>query len=180
MHIIKSEFKNYLITFDFKNLFLTLGWDNVKYKRIINIDGTNYDLSGVVEKRGFIVITCVGENGFPDSNTRKKIDKFISRHYFEHLLIYHDNSSKQIWQISVKEPNKPIQIREIQYIINQEPDLLYSKLHGFLFTFDEEDRIGLVDVKSRVTEQFNRNAENVTKKFYTEFKKQHNASNKAT
>ncbi|MBU1679114.1 MAG: hypothetical protein KKD86_09705, partial [Bacteroidetes bacterium] len=48
-------------------------------------------------------------------------------------------------------------------------------MNHLFFTLDEEDKIALVDVKSRVTEQFNQNAEKVTKKFYTEFKKHHDA-----
>ena len=178
MFISRSKFKEYLTAFKFKELFLTLGWDNVKYDNTLDVNGVKFKLDGIVQKRGFIVISCISKNGFPDANTRKKIDKQISRLNFEHLLIYHDNAQKQIWQISIKEPNKPIQIREIEYHTNQEPELLYSKLKGFLFTLDEEDKIGLVDVKSRVTEQFNKNAEKVTKKFYTEFKKHHIAFQK--
>jgi len=41
------------------------------------------------------------------------------------------------------------------------------------FTLEEEERITLVDVTTRVRENLAKNSEKVTKKFYTEFKKQH-------
>ncbi|MGD8781533.1 MAG: Eco57I restriction-modification methylase domain-containing protein [Ignavibacteria bacterium] len=175
MSISRSEFKSLIRSFNYKELFIKLGWDNVKYDNVIKVDDNNYNLTGIVEKRGFIVIACTSANGFPDANVRKKIDKQITRHFYEHLLIFHDNSSKQIWQIARKEPNKPIQVREITYHNHQEPEQLYQKLKGLLFTLDEEEKIGLADVKLRVTEQFSQNAEKVTKKFYAEFKTQHTA-----
>ena len=52
----------------------------------------------------------------------------------------------------------------------------YSKdLRGIFISLDDEDKITIADVRSNVREQFNTNAEKVTKKFYAEFKAQHTA-----
>lgn len=175
MTISRAEFKEHLHSFNFHKLFLSLGWDNVKYENKLKIDDTNYNLKGIVQKRQFLILTCVSENDFPGTNTRKKIERQVSKLFYEHLIIYHDNETKQIWQLSRRLPNKPIQVREFTYYNHQEPEFLYQKLGGLLFTLDEEDKISLVDVKQRVSEQFNQNAEKVTKKFYQDFKNEHSA-----
>lgn len=175
MSISRTEFKQFLRSFNYHELFLSLGWDNVKYESTIKIDDVSYNLKGIVQKRGFIIIECTSVKEFPDSNTRKKIERQVSKLFYEHLLIFHDSSSKQIWQLARRLPNKPIQVREFTYYNHQEPEFLYQKMKGLLFSLDEEDKISLVDVKQRVSEQFNQNAEKVTKKFYQDFKKEHSA-----
>lgn len=178
MTISRAEFKEHLRSFNFHELFLSLGWDNVKYQNKLKIDDTNYNLKGIVQKRGFLILTCVSENDFPDTNTRKKIERQVSKLFYEHLIIYHDNKTKQIWQLSRRLPNKPIQVREFAYYNHQEPEFLYQKIGGLLFTLDEEKKLSLVDVKQRISEEFNQNAEKVTKKFYQEFTKEHSAFQK--
>lgn len=178
MTISRAEFKKHLRSFNFHELFLSLGWDNVKYENKLKIDDSNYNLKGIVQKRGFLILTCVSENDFPDTNTRKKIERQVSKLFYEHLIIYHDNKTKQIWQLSRRLPNKPIQVREFTYYNHQEPEFLYQKIGGLLFTLDEEDKLSLVDVKQRISEEFNQNAEKVTKKFYQEFTKEHSAFQK--
>ncbi|HET54075.1 MAG TPA: hypothetical protein ENN33_02540, partial [Ignavibacteria bacterium] len=178
MTISRAEFKEHLRSFNFHELFLSLGWDNVKYQNKLKIDDINYDLKGIVQKRGFLILTCVSENNFPDTNIRKKIERQVSKLFYEHLIIYHDKETKQIWQLSRRLPNKPIQVREFTYYNHQEPEFLYQKIGGLLFTLDEEDKLSLVDVKQRISEEFNQNAEKVTKKFYQEFTKEHSAFQK--
>ncbi|WP_417237073.1 Eco57I restriction-modification methylase domain-containing protein, partial [Bizionia paragorgiae] len=46
-------------------------------------------------------------------------------------------------------------------------------MKNLLFTLDEEEKITIVDVKQRISENFAKNSDQVTKKFYTDFKKQH-------
>ena len=53
------------------------------------------------------------------------------------------------------------------------PNCFTRSSPGLLFTFDEEGKIGLVDVVKRVSDSFNVNAEKVTKKFYDSFKREH-------
>lgn len=175
MSITRADFESYIKNFQFRELFTELGWDRVVKKQAIAVKDAVFELQAVAHKRDFLVFFCSASNGkMPDATARKKIDREINKLFFEHLLIFIDpGKTKQIWQLSVKEPNKPVVIREITYHVNQKPELLYQKLSGLLFTFDEEGKIGLVDVVKRVSDSFNVNAEKVTKKFYDRFKDEH-------
>ena len=176
MNIDRSYFNQLIKEFNFKNLFNEHGWDNVKINQNIVLKDEEFLLNGIAEKKGFVVLTCSAnkDGKIPDVNSRKKIDRIITKYYFEHLVIYSDkDKSTQIWQLSVKEQNKPVQYREYTYYKHQEPELLFQKLRGMVFTLDEEEKIGLVDVRQRVTDQFEQNSEKVTKAFYTRFKTEH-------
>lgn len=178
MFLSRAEFSEYVKNFNFKELFNVMGWDNVNKSEAVMVNEEIYNLEALVEKRGFMIFLCQSaESKFtPDSKTRKKIERQISKLYFENLIIFIDASrTAQTWQLTVKEPNKPAVTREITYNIHQYPEILYQRLKGLLFTLDEEEKIGLVDVKDRVTESFNTNAETVTKRFYDRFKKEHSA-----
>jgi hypothetical protein len=172
----KTKFSEYIKSFDFKTLFNELGWDNFNNNLPIAINEDAFLLSGIVEKKGFVILHCpsIPNGRIPLSNIRKHIEAKVSKHYFEHLIIYTDqNQSHQIWQIAIKEENKPKQVREISWYSHQDTEILFQRLKNLLFTLDEEEQITIVDVKQRVSENFAKNTESVTKKFYTEFKKQH-------
>lgn len=172
----KDKFGSLIKEAKFKELFNELGWDHAKINLKVSFEKIEYSLSALAEKKGFAILECNGPDGLiPERAVRCKIDRSISKKFHEHLIIYNEPATgKQIWQLAVKEPNKPIVIKETPYYKNQQPELLLQKLGGLLFNLDEEDSISLVDVKQRVTEAFNKNSETVTKKFYVEFKKQHN------
>ncbi len=178
MFIKRQDFESHIKNFQFKELFNELGWDTVRKKFLKNVNDQMFELDAVAEKRDFLIMQCSPQNSgkMPDASSRKKIDREITKQYFEHLLIFVDSErSKQIWQLSIREPNKPIVVRETTYYVHQAPELLFQKLRDLFFTLDEEDKIGLVDVKQRVTESFNTNTERVTKQFYDRFKKEHTA-----
>ncbi len=178
MFVERKDFENRIKNFEFKDLFNELGWDTARKDELVSVDKQIFALQAVAEKRDFLILQCSPQNGgkIPNAAGRKKIDREITKHYFEHLLIFTDaQRERQIWQLSIREVNKPIVIREIEYYTHQTPELLFQKLRGLIFTLDEEEHIGLVDVKQRVTESFNVNAEKVTKKFYERFKKEHTA-----
>ncbi|MBN2747127.1 MAG: SAM-dependent methyltransferase, partial [Bacteroidales bacterium] len=172
----KNRFSEFIKLFDFKNLFNELGWDNFDNNLPIAVNEDAFMLKGIVEKKGFVILYCPAmPNGkIPLSNIRKQIEAKVAKHYFEHLIIYSDQiKSHQIWQIAIKEENKPKQVREISWYSHQDTEILFQRLKNLLFTLDEEEQITIVDVKQRVSENFAKNTESVTKKFYTEFKKQH-------
>lgn len=179
--ISRDEFFQYIKQFDFKNLLIELGWDNLRIQKNIKVSEKIYNLEGIVQKKDFTIFLADSgvDSHIQTKDVRRAIDKEISKLYHEHLIIYIDkNKTQQIWQLSIKEPNKPIQYREFEYYSSQKPELLFQKLKNLVFTIDEEEKIGLVDVKLRVSEQFNQNAERVTKKFYDNFKKEHTAFRK--
>ena len=172
----KKRFSELIKSFDFKNLFNELGWDNFMNSVPLNINDDIFQLEGVAEKKGFVILHCSPtKNGkIPLSQVRKRIEAEITKQYFEHLIIYtNQTKDHQIWQIALKEENKPKQVRDISWYSHQDTDVLFQRLKNLLFTLDEEEHITIVDVKKRVSENFAKNTEAVTKKFYTEFKKQH-------
>ncbi|MBW2570721.1 MAG: hypothetical protein JRE47_15520 [Deltaproteobacteria bacterium] len=174
----KIKFAKYVKGFDFKGLFIDLGWNNYSGQLPVTVDENTFEIQGIVEKRGFVIVLCPpsASGNIPLSKTRKKIEHVFSRFHQEHLIIYGDAAkTKQVWQFVVQEPDKPRKTREIQYSKEQDPEILYQRARGLLFTLDEEENITLVDVIARFKENFAQNTEQVTKKFYTEFKKQHNA-----
>ncbi len=174
----KNRFSKYIKNFDFVTLFNELGWDYFKNTLSVAVNQDTFILQGIVEKKGFVILHCSAlPNGkIPLSNIRKQIEAKVAKHYFEHLIIYSDrNQSQQIWQMAIKEENKPKQVREIPWYSHQDTEILFQRLRNLLFTLDEEEKITIVDVKRRVSENFAQNTEKVTKRFYTEFKKQHTA-----
>jgi hypothetical protein len=174
----KKHFSKHIKDFDFKNLFINLGWDNYADEISIAVDGSEFNLKGIAQKRGFVIVVCLPEvNGdIPLSAVRKKIETCFRKYHHEHLIIYDDHShTKQIWQFVIQENDKPRRVREIPYNINQDPEMLYQRLRGLFFTLEEEERITLVDVTARVRENLAKNSEKVTKKFYTEFTKHHSS-----
>ncbi|KWT92173.1 Eco57I restriction-modification methylase domain-containing protein [Candidatus Magnetominusculus xianensis] len=179
MSISRETFNKLIKEFQFARLFNELGWDNFPKKREEReIDGYKFALEAAAEKRDFPVFVCSPISGTtcPPYNIRKKIDNLVTKDYFEHLIIYCDSTkTRQVWQLVIREHGRPVVMRERHFYSHQEPEQLFQTLKGLFFSLDDEDKIGIVDVMSRVREGFNTNAERVTKKFYDQFKKEHAA-----
>ena len=177
MQITKETFRKLINSFNFKELFIELGWDNYNDRQPqITIKDETYKIEAISEKRGFVILKCQpNSNGkIPVYNIRKQIENKISKHHQEHLIIFGDAANnEQIWQLTIREEGKPTLTRETKYYSHQAPELIYQKLSGLFFSWDDEENISIVDVKHRVKENFNRNSEKVTKKFYQEFKNNH-------
>lgn len=161
----------------YKELFLDLGWDNISGAKPETLylpnDTTPYPYRAVVEKRGFVVLVC---SALPSADVRRRLDLQLSKRYAEHLLIFAPaDKPRQIWQLVSREPGKPIVALEFDYHHHQTPRALYQRVLGLAFSLDEEDALNLVDVRERVRRRFTAHAEKVTKKFYTEFSRQHKA-----
>jgi len=174
MSISKQKFSTYIKSFNFKELFNELGWDNDKTVNPLIVDDQNYTLQSVAEKSGFRIFICKIDGKLPDYALRRKIDKETSKLYHEHLTIFH-NTNEQIWQYIFKQTGKPAKVIESRYNINQDTESLYQKASGLFFSLDEEDNITIIDVTNRLSANFGANAEKVTKKFYEGFKKEHTA-----
>jgi hypothetical protein len=174
----KMQFSKYIKEFDFKNLFINLGWDNFNNDIPISINGAQYNLKGIAQKRGFAIVACLpqADGKIPLNDTRKKIENCLRKIHQEHLIIYYDPSKQeQKWQFVIEETDKPKRVREIPYHITQDTEILYQRARGLLFDLEEEDKLTLVDVTSRVRENLAKNSEKVTKKFYSQFKKHYNS-----
>lgn len=176
MSIKKSICSKLIKNFQLRELFNQLGWNHTTKKEPVAVDKQIYQLEAIAEKSAFYVFVCESSGKVPDYATRKKIDSAITKLYHQHLIIFTDNAKRQqVWQLVVKELDKPSVVRETTYYSAQEPELLFQKLQHLFFSIDEEDYITVVDVTGRVQTGFNANAEKVTKKFYEGFKKEHTA-----
>jgi len=174
--ISKKQFKQYIEDFDFTGLFNQLGWSYLDEPTQIKLKEETYFFHSVAEKGGFriLVFKPAKHQDLPDYATRLQLDRKIGKLYREHLIIFCDkNNSAQIWQLFVKQLGKPSRLSETRWHKGQEPELLYQKTSNLFFTLDQEENITIADVVDVVNENFSKNIEQVTKKFYENFRKEH-------
>lgn len=174
--ISKEQFKNYLNNFDFTNLFNQLGWSFLDEQIPVKLKEQTYLFHSVAEKRGFriLVFNPSSDQDLPDYATRLQLERKIGNLFREHLIIFCDkNKTTQIWQLYVKQLGKPSRLSETRWHKGQEPELLYQKTSNLFFTLDQEENITITDVVNVVNENFSKNVEQVTKKFYENFRKEH-------
>jgi hypothetical protein len=178
MSLSKQEFSNYIKQFHFRELFNDMGWNNDRTKQPIGVDNQTYIIESVAEKSGFKILLCnpLADGLIPDYSIRKKVENKVTKLFQEHLIIYFDaKKTEQIWQLVVRQTGKPTRVTETRYHISQDPELLYQRASGIFFELDEEEKITIVDVTKRVSDNFQQNNEKVTKQFYDKFKKEHTA-----
>ena len=169
MPINRKKASNYLKQLDFQSLFIEeLGWDNASSQEILlTIDGQDFPLEQISQKRGMVVYGC---KSIPDYATRSKIDKEALKYSREHFIVYYDRN-QQVWQWVKREQGKPIARREQKVYAKQSGEALLQKLDAIAISFEEEEKLTLVDVTSRASKVFD--VDKVTKKFYERFKKVH-------
>ena len=176
MAISKSDFSQYIKAFQLRELFNDMGWNNDRTKQPIVVDDASFNLIGIAEKSGFRIFICepAAGNKLPDAATRKKIEAKLTKLFQEHLIIFIDEHKQEhVWQLAGRKAGSPTKISETRYSISQDPELLYQRASGLFFTLDEEEKVTIIDVTTRVAENFQQNNERVTKKFYESFKKEH-------
>lgn len=161
--------------FDFKGLFTQeLMWNHLQTRELqVPTDGVTYTLLPVAE-RGMAVYICVppSDAAFPKYPTRRKIDVQVSKTAREHIIIFHDAAKTvQIWQWVKKEAGRPSACREQIYYAGQSADALTQKVQGIEFSLEDEPSV--LETRARVGAAFD--VEKVTKKFYEQFKKEHDA-----
>jgi len=175
----KQRIQRYLKACDFKALFIEeLGWDYLKEPSLhITLDGQHtYTLRPLVEKRGVKVYICDpnSQGKIPDDPALRKIEREVTRHAYEHILIYIDAAKEnQVWQWVKREPGKPLAPRYNRLYKHQSGELLAQKLLALAFAISEEERLNTLTVSGRVREAFD--VERVTRKFYDRFKIEHAA-----
>lgn len=166
--------KQLIKDFDFKKLFNELGWDNHSQGLEIYLNDKNFNLQAVAIKKEFVAFVCLpdGDGREPEYKIRKKLETKVTPFAFEHIIIFYDKKkSVQVWQWVKREQGKPTATRETKYYANQDPELLVQKLVNLEISLDEEESLGITDIKSRTKKAFD--VEKVTKEFYTCFKKEH-------
>lgn len=177
MSINRTNTQRYLRAFDFKKLFREeLGWDNYQSPLPIRVEGTVYTLQGIAEKHGVVAFLLAIPGGLPPHALRRKIERQVAPRHREHLIIYSDGRTTQIWQWVRQEQDKPLASREHHYPVIQSGDALIQKLDALAISLEDEESLTLFDVRDRVRRAFD--VEKVTKKFYDQFKKEHSAFSK--
>ena len=170
-----ADLRPKLKAFDFRALFVEgLGWNHFPATTplAIRVDGQSFSLRPVAEKAGFAVYECCPTPGqpIPAYPIRRKIDNQVARMSFEHLVIFVDDQRRQqIWQWVKREGGKS-RYREQHYNIAHSGEPLLQRLVELSFTFDEEQRLDIIGVASKVKKAFD--VEKVTKKFYERFRKE--------
>jgi predicted nuclease with TOPRIM domain len=174
--ISKKQFKQYIEVFDFTGLFNQLGWSYLDEQTPVKLKEETYLFHSVAEKGGFriLVFKPAKHQDLPDYATRLQLDRKIGKLYREHLIIFCDKgNATQIWQLFVKQLGKPSRLSETRWHKGQEPELLYQKTSNLFFTLDQEENITIADVVDVINENFSKNVDQVTKKFYENFRKEH-------
>jgi len=164
-----------LQNFDFKTLFIEeLGWNHYTSILDIPVDGQNFALGAIAEKRGIVVFVCGPSNNgsMPDYSIRRKIERQVTKSHHEHLIIYlNADKTIQVWQWVKRQPGKPAQCREHTYYASQSGDLLIQKIDNLAFSLEEEKQLTIIEVGRRAKKAFD--VEKVTKRFYDRFKTEH-------
>jgi len=169
-----------LQAFDFTGLFTQeLMWNHyVTRDLVLSIDGVTHTLKPVAQ-RGMAVFECVPPTDaqFPNSAARRKIDTQVSKTAREHIIIFCDNAKTvQWWQWVKREAGKPSATRGQSFYKGQSADALAQKIQGIAFELEDEPNVA--EALARVGAAFD--VEKVTKKFYEQFKKEHDAFLKFT
>lgn len=171
----RNKVKGYLDRFDLQSLFINeLGWDHGGNNWGENIGDNFYFLEAIANKRGMVTYQFTADtvSDFPDFSTRQKIERKLSKSCREHIIVFAtEDKDRHYWQWVKREPNQPDRTRTHHYSRNTQGEALIQKLENLAFTLDEEEDISIVDVTSRVRAAFD--VENVTKKFYERFKREH-------
>jgi hypothetical protein len=174
----RQRIQQHLRAFNFKALFVEeLGWDILsEHALAIPVEGVTYVLRPLVEKRGVKVFVCDpdAEGKIPTDGSLRKIEREVTRHAYEHIVIYVDAArGNQVWQWVKREQGKRLASRMHRYHKGQSGELLAQKLERLAIGLEEEERLHMAEVAVRVARAFD--VERVTKKFYDRFKLEHAA-----
>jgi hypothetical protein len=156
---------------DLPKLFIEeLGWEPCRQKLTLRAGESDYALTAIAEKRGFIAWLCEApKGGLPDHATRLKLDRKLSETSFEHLIVFvTGDRSSQSWLWVRREQGKPLAARTHEYHRGQPGDSLLQKLQILYVSLEEEEAgLSTVAVAGRARAAFD--IERVTKAFYRDF-----------
>jgi hypothetical protein len=97
MEVDFTRVRRCLREFDFKSLFIEeLGWDQYAAKLDITVDGRDFILSAIAEKRGMVAFRC---NALPDYKMRRNVEAQVAKFAHEHLIIF--NGQARAWQAQI-------------------------------------------------------------------------------
>jgi hypothetical protein len=167
-----ARIRRLIKSFDFDGLFEELGWDRFRRALPIVVDGIEYQLTGIREKRGFQVFHYLVPNGkeFPTSDVMTKIQRAVAKSAHENIVVFSDESkTRQCYRIAKREDGKLLRSTGLDFHEGHSGEALAQRLSKLAISLEEEENIELVDVAKRASELF---AERATKRFFTEFQRQ--------
>ncbi len=175
MQVNRDRVRQLLKSFNFEQLFIDqLGWDECDHSLPLRLTDSLYELKAIAQKRGLIVYVCSADsNGkIPASSIRGKIDTEVTKFSREHLIIFVDRANtEQRWQWVRREVGATTRRRELSFHKGQNGELLVQRLEAISFSLEEEDDLTAAEVQRRNRKAFD--IDQVTKKFYTRFAKEH-------
>ena len=124
--------------FDFHKLFNYLGWDNHRERLEILLEGHPVILNAVAQKRGMVVYRC---DDLLDYARRSKVERQVAKLAYEHLIVYTDGKTGQIWQWVRRETGKPLANRERRFYQGQKGENIAQVLASIAFSLDEEESL---------------------------------------
>ncbi len=150
-----------------------LGWNNHRgATTTVLVQERRFQIIPIAEKAGFVVWRCEADDGrIPNHSVRRQIETKVTRHAFEHLIVFVDDAqSEQVWQWVKREHGKPDASREYTYRAGQTGEPVLQRLSALAFGLDEEEGLTISLVADRVKGALN--AEKLTKRFYNEFQRE--------
>jgi hypothetical protein len=178
MPVDKRLIQNCIVAFDFTTLFREgLGWDTLREHAIdIEVDGQTYRLQPLAEKQGLKAFRCApdAEGHVPADRAMRKIDREVTKHAYEHLIVYADTVQQaQVWQWVRREPGKPLTPRYVRFHKGQSGEAAAQQLSLLAVSFEEEEQVDTLEMSRRARKAFD--VEKVTRKFYDRFQREHAA-----
>src|SRR5437016_1409499 len=144
MPVDHARMRQHLKAFNLKELFVEeLGWDRHGPRPLeVRVDGSNYTLHALAEKRGMVAYLCDTGPALPNDSTLRKVERQVAGTVHEHIIIYTDGArTTQVWQWVKREPGRPDACRQHTFHRSQPGDALIQKLQGIGFDMAEEEEL---------------------------------------
>ena len=155
---------------EFETLFLDkLGWDRVAEPDSLAVAADEADglrLRPLADKHGVKAWLC---EAMPPARIRQWLDREAARRSAERLLIF-AGSDKHLWLWPERRPAGGTRHVAHTYRPGQPNPALAQRIERIAFGLDEEDSLSTLTVRERVRTAFN--AEQITKRFYTDVTQQ--------
>ena len=167
------EMRRLLDGAEFAELFRRLGWDDPPAGLAqIDVADTPIAARAVADKRG-VLLWAVACEELPSRADQHRVVRTVSRHSRGVLLVFcAPGEQRWLWP-EQRSSGVGFRLVDHTYIPGAGNVALLQRLGDASFTMDEEDSLNTPKVLARVRRSFN--VEKVTKRFYVEFKKQHDA-----
>ena len=112
-----------------------------------------------------------GDGRIPSHEIRRQIETRITKHAFEHLIVFVDDARyEQVWQWVRREAGTTDASREYTYRAGQTGEPVLERLRELAFGLEEEEGLTISLVADRVAGALN--AERVTRRFFDDFQEE--------